>query len=173
MGANFFTVAGATAVTNAAGSGVVIAVFPATAPRVAQPVVSVAATTVTGTLEPAVLRLRVPLAAGILLERGVVNTSAVRPEIEGTAAWKWQLRVEDTKVLNKGHMTDGATRLIHSMVIMATGTPPVSLATPGGVLLASGKGPGTVNAELRQFVELADVSGRFGITVTFILIPVF
>ncbi|MBT9163819.1 MAG: hypothetical protein DDT24_00739 [Chloroflexi bacterium] len=137
---------------------------------------SVAATTVTGTLEPAVLRLRVPLAAGIPLERGVINTSAVRPVIEGTAAWRWQLRVEDTKVLNKGHMTDGATRLIHSMVIMATGVPtptPVSLATPGGGLLARGEGPGIVNAELRQFVELADVSGRFGITVTFIMIPVF
>ncbi|MCL0097344.1 hypothetical protein M1O19_02285 [Dehalococcoidia bacterium] len=110
--------------------------------------------------------ISVPASLEIPAERGQLNTVAVPVEIDSNT--RWQLQVRDAA--GRGHMIRGDDQLEQPMkVVNANNT--VCL-TEGGVL-HEGERSETVNSHLQQRVEFTDAAGKYTITLTFTVYPVW
>ncbi|MCL0073958.1 hypothetical protein M1O50_03660 [Dehalococcoidia bacterium] len=110
--------------------------------------------------------ISVPTSLEIPAERGQLNTVAVRVEIDSNT--RWQLQVRDAAGL--GHMARGDDQLEQPMKVVSANN--TVCLTEGG-LLHEGERSETVNSHLQQRVEFTDAAGKYTITLTFTVYPVW
>jgi hypothetical protein len=122
---------------------------------------------VSGSLLAGFLGLRVP--TGLIMRVGpnMLYTASLPVTVLSDVAW--DLRVDDPKNTDKGHMTDG--RNVLSRSLSAASTTAVNLRIGG--LVATGADTVTLGVTLAQFVDITDQPGSYSIGLVFQAISAF
>jgi hypothetical protein len=135
-------------------------------PPPASPPPGAAVTQVTGTVDPGFLGLTCPTSLTIPLVRNATNTRDFVCTVFSNIIWN--LSANDPKVVNKGHMTDGAKVLANPMHVahQEDNQYAGSLVNPN-VQVGAGANSTHVPLRLSQFVVPQDPPGSYGIEIHF------